>query len=293
MEFIMTVGLAGSGKTTWAYKYAAEHDNYAILDSDEIRAELWEDAEDQRNPAKVFDTMYRRTCNALVCGKSVIYCATNLSMKRRIHLVKQLRAKFPKLTLKCIVFNTPIAICKEWNMHRTRQVPEYVFDRQARAFQFPVENEGWDAISIISPTYYDTVSFSNQVWRKVKAIGSQDNPHHTLTLEEHLNKTVNKVDLSIVNGMRTSNMMVAANLHDVGKAYTRSYDESGIAHYYGHDNYGAYIAMNMGASMQVIPLINYHMLPFNPDGIKVWRERLGEKLWANIMILHRADKAAH
>lgn len=293
MEFVMTIGLSGSGKTTWARNYTKKHDNYVVFDSDAIRGILWNDENDQQNPAKVFDTMYHCTCEALSRGESVIYCATNLSMKRRIHLLRQLRARFPETYFRCVVFNTPISVCKEWNNNRKRKVPEYVIDKQVRAFQFPVENEGWDKIGIVSPAIYETIRFSRQVWKDVDNAGNQDNPHHTLTLREHLTGTIRKLNLSQMSDDDAEKLIIAAGMHDIGKAYTRSYDDEGIAHYFGHDMYSAYIAMNMGTSMETIQLVNYHMLPFNEQGIAVWRRRLGEELWNKIMILHEADKAAH
>ena len=292
MEFVMTIGLSGSGKTTWAHTYKLHNLPCTLLDSDTIRGELYGDENCQDNPAKVFDLMYRRTCEALSRGESVCYCATNLSMKRRIHLLKQLRARFPETYFRCVVFNTPISVCKEWNNNRKRKVPEYVIDKQVRAFQFPVENEGWDKIGIVSPAIYETIRFSKQVWKDVDNAGNQDNPHHTLTLREHLTETIRKLNLSQMSDDDAENLIIAAGMHDIGKAYTRSYDDDGIAHYFGHDMYGAYIAMNMGASMETVRLVNYHMLPFNEQGIVIWRQRLGEELWNKIMILHAADVKA-
>ena len=297
MEFIMTIGLSGSGKTTWARNYTKEHDNCVMFDSDAIRGMLWNDENDQQNPAKVFDTMYRCTCDALSRGQSVIYCATNLNMKYRIRTLSMLRAKFPETTFRCVIFNTPIATCKEWNNARAwrggRGLPEFVIDKQARQFQFPVENEGWDNISIVSPSIYETVRFNKNMWKDVDAAGSQDNPHHTLTLKDHLNATISNIDLSSFHHDKEMiEILVAAAIHDVGKAYTRSYDDKGVAHYFGHEGYGAYIAMNMGVPITTIQLVNYHMLPFNAAGINTWRVRLGEELWNKIMILHAADVKA-
>ena len=50
--------------------------------------------------------------------------------------------------------------------------------------------------------------------------------------------------------------------------------------------------MNMRYNLEVIQLVNYHMLPFNINAISTWKKRLGDDLWNKIMILHEADLAA-
>jgi tRNA nucleotidyltransferase (CCA-adding enzyme) len=63
---------------------------------------------------------------------------------------------------------------------------------------------------------------------------------------------------------------IAAKYHDLGKLYTRSFDDQGIAHYYGHDSVGAYKFMqtiefwlsqnySMEEVFEIIFYINYHM----------------------------------
>lgn len=293
VEFIMTVGLSASGKSSWCY----EHHNIAtdvVIDSDEIRAELYGDATIQDNPNKVFDEMYRRADRALSKGLNVFYCATNLSMKHRIHTLHQLKHKHPDVYYRCVIFNTPVEVCCEWNQQRERHVPDWLFDKQMRAFQCPVENEGWYSIETVTPKKYSKVDFCNRMWDDVRAIGSQDNPHHTLTLYDHLLECIKKTHIApLKSEIDEMQVLVAAGLHDIGKAYTRTYDENGIAHYYNHENVGAYIVMNMQMSLEVIQLVNYHMIPYNKDACANWEKRLGADLWAKILILHQADEEAH
>ena len=244
-EFVMTVGISGSGKSRWCYN---QH-NIAtdiVADSDEIREELWGDANDQQNPDKVFNEMFARTRFALSHNINVFYCATNLNMRHRIHTLKQIKRCFPDLKCRAVVFNTPLSICKEWNKKRERQVPDWLFERQMKSFQMPVYNEDWDVIEIITPAEYDVKKFAEDMWKDVRAAGSQDNPHHSRTLYDHLMYCLKKIDTSNLPEEEWVNMYAAAGAHDIGKAYTRSYDGNGIAHYYSHDSYGAFLAMNMG-----------------------------------------------
>ena len=288
-EAIFCVGISSSGKTTWAH----QQKGYIVLDSDQLRLELWGSETDQRDPNKVFDLMYKRGRAYLLEGKSVIFCSTNLSMKYRMHAIHQL-SNIPNITFKAVIFNVPVNICRENNKKRARQVPDWLFERQVKQFQCPVMTEGFDSIEIITPFEYNQIEFAHSMWNDVRAIGSQDNPHHTLTLYDHLQACIDKLNLSKVSDIEeTSSIVFAAALHDVGKAYTRSYDEEGVAHYYSHEAYSAYITMNMHCRLEVIQLVNYHILPFNTSAISTWKKRLGDDLWNKIMILHEADLAAH
>lgn len=291
-EFVMTVGISGSGKSRWCYN---QH-NIAtdiVADSDEIRRELWEDANDQQNPDKVFSEMFARTKSALSHNINVFYCATNLSMRYRIHTLNQIKRRFPDVKCRAVVFNTPLSICKEWNKKRERQVPNWLFERQIKQFQMPVYNEGWDVIEIVTPAEYDVKEFAENMWNDVRAVGSQDNPHHTLTLFDHLIDCINKINVDGLSYDEQVNMYAAAGIHDIGKAYTRSYDGNGVAHYYSHDSYGAFLAMNMGLPIEVIQLVCYHMKPYDTNASFVWEKRLGEELWKKVLILHDADERSH
>lgn len=291
-EAIFCIGIAASGKTTWAH----QQKGYIVLDSDQLRLELWGLETDQRDPHKVFDLMYKRGREYLLAGKSVIFCATNLSMKYRMHAIHQL-SNILDISFKAVIFNVPVNICCENNKKRARQVPDWLFERQIKQFQCPTIAEGFDDIEIITPFYYNEIEFSHSMWDDVRAAGSQDNSHHTLTLYDHLQACIDKLKLPTLSTSAAKNahweaLCYAAALHDVGKAYTRSYDENGVAHYYNHEAYSAYIAMNMYCRLEVIQLVNYHMLPFNVSAIPTWKKRLGNDLWNKIMILHEADLAA-
>lgn len=291
-EFVMTIGISGAGKSRWCY---SQH-NIAtdiVADSDEIREELWGDANDQQNPEKVFSEMFARTKSALSRNINVFYCATNLNMRYRIHTLNQIKRRFPDVKCRAVVFNTPLFICKEWNKKRERQVPDWLFERQIKQFQMPVYNEGWDVIEIITPAEYDVKEFSKGIWDDVRAAGSQDNPHHSRTLYDHLMYCLKQVNTSNLPEEEWVNMYAAAGAHDIGKVYTRSYDENGVAHYYSHDSYGAFLAMNMGLPIEVIQLVCYHMKPYDTNASSVWEKRLGEELWKKILILHDADERSH
>ena len=285
--FYMTCGVSGCGKTYWARNTASAND--VVLDSDAIREELYGNWADQSHNAKVFDEMYRRTVKAMKRGiDNIYYVATNLSIKRRIQLLERLRKMFPQYIYKCRVFVRTLDTLFAQNDKREHRVPSYVITRQMTQFQLPISNEGWDKIEYdIEPM---PAGYLDDITERIEKFGSQDNPHHTLTLEEHLGTCC---DLMCLWRPSRIALIQAASWHDVGKVFTKTYDENGVAHYYGHENVGAQIALICGVKSYAAQLINYHMVPYDYKGRESWKKRLGEDMWSDLLLLHRADEGAH
>lgn len=84
VEFVTTIGVPSSGKSTWARK--RREDGYVWLSSDEIRKRNGYNISNQ----EVFEQMFKESVQLLNLGLNVIYDATNLSMKRRKHLISQI-----------------------------------------------------------------------------------------------------------------------------------------------------------------------------------------------------------
>lgn len=271
-NFILLVGISGSGKSTYA------DPETTILDSDAAREELFGDVTYQGNNALVFETMRKRAICALKEGRDVTYCATNLSMKRR----KELLAQLPPCRKICVVMATPFETCLARNAGRERRVPEYVLRRQLAQFQVPVFNEGWDEIVVQRVSNYkDELEYLK---RAIFEFGNQFNFHHSLSLLDHCTKT---------QILAPANLSVAAFFHDCGKPFTFSRDEDGVGHFYGHASVGSYYALCAGLELRDSALICYHMAPFDLKGWDTWRKRLGDKLWNDAIRLHEADKEAH
>ena len=285
-KFIMLVGLPAAGKDTWAREYIKKHPNTVIHSSDDIREELYGDASCQNNPEKVFEIMAARTIKSLQEGKDVIYNATNLKQKKRKLIHNQVK-KQTNAICYCYVFIAPIEVCKERNATRERKVSEHVYDKMLRSFQVPSVNEGFEDIDTIWAWDGDSSEYEREIIKKVIAFGDQKNPHHTYTLFEHCEicgKIATKKDYWQVE--------VAARIHDYGKIYTQSFDEEGVAHYYGHEGYSAYLSLCFGYPLETAQIVNYHMFPYT-NGANVWRDRLGKKLWKKIKLLHECDELAH
>ena len=298
--FYLYMGLPGSGKTYLA-KHAAKPDDL-VLDSNEIRGEVWGDPSIQDDPAHIFNIMYQRTCAALKKERSVFYVATNISMKRRIALLKQLKKRFPNVEYKCVCVIAPLDVCHRRNGARERIVPMEVIDKMARQFDPPCENEGWDTI-IAQDNYYEGANnaednrceiYCAYYQQKMKEFGSQNNTHHSLSLLDHCVKCF---ELAFHDDEASIDLKSAAAIHDVGKLYTQVYwakDNYKEAHYPSHAELGSYLALEMSSSLHVAQLVRFHMVPYmDAAAQKTWRKRMGEKLWNDVMRLHQYDEAAH
>lgn len=288
-NFIMLVGIPAVGKDTWAREYIKKHPYTVIHSSDDIREELYGDASHQGSPIKVFELMRSRTLRDLRAGKDVIYNATNIKYKDRKSILSQLK-KIDNLTCYCKIFVAPVEVCKERNAKRDRVVPDFVYDRMLQSFQIPFYEEGFASIEVIKTWDGDSLEYMKEILEKVKAFGDQKNPHHTLSLFDHCQKCGEIAFEEYGHHFPA----IAATIHDYGKIYTQSFDEAGVAHYYQHEAYSAYLALSMGFGLEISQLVNYHMLVYNyKGGEEVWANRLGSELWDKIKKLHDCDVRAH
>lgn len=280
-ELIVVCGLPGSGKTTTIKEL---YPDYAHISSDDIREELYGDASCQDNPDMVFFNMRNRTLENLDKGISVVYDATNLTRKDRAFIIDSC----PKyVAIKCLIIWAPIEECIKRDSGRNRVVGEHVIKRMVRRFQMPYFDEGFEEIQIektfIDKSYKDNVIDSLNI--------SHDNPHHTYSISEHCAEAYkycieNKMD---------DDVRVAALYHDVGKPFVKSFKNSkgevtDIAHYYNHENVGAYISIGLDIPINSIWLISTHMEPFHNS--KYYRN-LPQFLKEAVDTLHTADINAH
>ena len=322
-ELIFTMGLPGSGKSTWArnYRDTVGEEIVTVISSDDIRQELWGDANDQREAGKVFEVMFQRTVVALNEGKTVIYDATNLNAKKRESTLLRIKrtARVP-FVANLVLTTCPISECKLRQSGRDRKVPDEVIDRMVRQFEAPWYNEGWHNIHVVHTGKEQNVDHEH--WRMLGE--SHDNPHHTTSLEIHCANCEfemkellpnTKFELEYSKPMCKA-LIEAAYHHDIGKHKTKVFHDmkgnpTDIAHYYFHNNVGAYLWLSGDKIREwdeddfllIGVLIQWHMQPFfmrDEDG--EWEKNFFD--WCNkrgfapfihdgICLLHQADRAAH
>ena len=294
------IGIPGSGKSTYAV-WKSQEKNWEWISSDSIRKELTGSEEDQTINSKVFNLMYQRTIAALGLGHHVIYDATNLSSKNRMNFIKQVKSKFPKTYFIATVFAVPYEICCTRNLERERTVPQYVMDRMLKNFTVPAQAEGFDKIEVIGN---DETEVNLQKKLEIARKIPHDNPHHQLTIGEHMNKAYweywNSTDLP-----HRWDIGMALQFHDIGKQFCKVFtDAKGlpteIAHYYGHENAGAYFILSAAPALReqeylyVALLVNHHMDFFKSEKyLNKIRSLYGEDFYRDLEIIHHFDEAAH
>lgn len=308
-ELIYMIGIAGSGKSTIAMRIASQvKEEVVLLSSDTIRGEIYGDENCQRDPGRVFDIMYQRTVAALSQGISVVYDATNLNCKRRMNFLKSIA--HIDCRKECVVVVTTPEDIEERMKLRDRKVPMEVIHKQLCQFQCPNYYEGWDSIWIeYNSKPEDCRASYTKLWKECDI--PHDNPHHSLSVKEHMNKAVDIAeDLAWgVDGLSLVHERWVARIHDIGKARCKSFTDrdgnpSEVAHYIGHQNYSAYYSLifdnsdfdiSLKDSLDNACLIQWHMEHYLRKGSALYKfyNMIGPKLTQRLKVLEKADMTAH
>ncbi len=295
--FTMLVGLPGCGKSTYT-----KNKDAVIVSSDTIRKELG--YEQGQGTGKVFEIMQKMSKEALLKGENVIFDATNLTRKRRMGIINGLN-NVP-CTKKCVLFTEPYEECLRRNATRTGfdLVPDDIMYSMLTNFQTPMLCEGFDDIEIIQTVKGRDIT---EYLEQAKGF-DQENHHHDLPLLEHLLGAEQYISDNY-NGSENDKvyMLLAAVYHDVGKLVTKKFvdskgEPSNEAHYYGHENAGAYMFLSADTgisteeSLYISSLINWHMRPYiemSQSKREFEKNLVGKDFWGKIEFLHAADEYAH
>ena len=302
-KFYIMIGISASGKSTIA-KQIAERDNCIIVSSDAIRGEICEGGvSDQSKNEEVFRIFHRRIKENLLKGNNVIADATNITIKSRKAIFDAVRNIDCYKIGYLVVKNIKDCIKDNKNSDRVA-VPDEVIYRQVRKFQIPFYEEGYNIIVIedLNKDNSELFLVNDMIRHLQMSKFDQKNPYHNQTLEEHCDFVTE--EFRKYNYPNYYNF--AAQQHDIGKMYTQTFDENGIAHYYGHEGYGTYLLLldynsifretfySKDEILDMLFLINYHMLPMNWNTEKAknkWRKIFGDYKYNLLVDFHMCDKA--
>lgn len=308
-------GLSASGKSqyieniTWIKEDIREEDKSVVLSTDNLRKEICGSVEDQSMNGIVFQKFHNLIRSNLKNGIDVVAEATNITMKSRRSILNVIKGIDCEKV--CVVIVKPIGECKKDNIDREHPVPGHVIDKQARKFQIPFLEEGWDKIQFVDHIHNkDKYNYRlESTWiPEMYNDFDQKNPYHMESLGKHMADAYDFVKNHGLHKNKDYEMIIATKYHDMGKLYTQTFDEDGVAHYYGHENIGAYMMLVYEVANQhslfvnhnigdIAFYINYHMLPFQwkPNNTKTetkWAKRFGLKKYHNLWDMHIADLVA-
>ena len=283
----LLIGPPGSGKTTYTKNYVHKYRNDVVhLSSDKIRQEIYGDEAIQGNPEEVFGLMRARALDFLDKGTSVIWDATNMSRKDRASII----SVCPKyVQINASIIWCPISNCIKHDLQRGRTVGKEVIDRMLKKFQAPWYDEGFSLIDTYYNADYDWNTYNDECLQQMNI--PHDNSHHTLSIFEHCNTA--KI-LAEQQGYDWC-IQTAAQLHDVGKPYCKTFvdtkgNESNEAHYYGHEGVSAWMSYGIYKVLYVSWLISNHMAPYQNSK---YYNRLPTYLKEDLDKLHKVDVEAH
>lgn len=140
---VLTIGLPGSGKTSWFRRRAI-----TPLSSDLLRMMLFDDIAEQRYQDLVFSTLRYLLRARLIAHMPWNYVdATNLSPRERRGWIK-MSQEFG-YEVHAVFFDVPVEVCVERNTRRGRMVPDDVMQRMAGKLRPPTFEEGFSKITLV------------------------------------------------------------------------------------------------------------------------------------------------
>ena len=293
-------GLSASGKSTIGKALAKFHD-ITYISSDEIRAEI-STYEDQSHNEEVFKIFHKRIRDSLNNGIGCVCDATNITIKSRKQII-DIAKRIPNVEIVGVLMATPFEACIARDTGREHEVGLKVLEKQYKKFQIPFYEEGFDDIVIIRtmPQSYDTGGWLGNLREEMENF-DQKNPHHKYTLGEHSDRVFYRFS-EIEAYLKYSH---GALFHDIGKLKTQTFDENGVAHYYCHENVGAYdyfiykFYSNDYATrykhvvLDDAFLINYHMMPFTwkmNKTVNKYKKLFGEEKTEMLIFFNECDRS--
>jgi predicted kinase len=321
----MLIGLPASGKDTWIKQFIKNNtEKFNVYSSDDIREELYGDAATQGDSAEVFKIMRERATKSIRRGENTIYNATNIKVKDRRAIMNEIN-KFKDVMCYAIIIGTTYEQCLKNNAKRAnnggREVPESIINRMYKSFEPPHYFEGFNKIEVVYPFIKPFLNYKDLA-KQLKKV-PHDNPHHNYSVGSHIAAAAKNCEKDIKKKKFTlglddndeyksyydSILPKVLWMHDLGKGKAKTfYNYKGkldtIAHYYNHENIGAYDYMfylvgtdeynplKPNYDCNIAAAICYHMRPYGWKEEKTkekYKKLWGFRLYNLVMAVHKYD----
>jgi protein phosphatase len=160
---VVLCGAAGSGKSTFAQRLVASHQNQglkvtSIVSSDYCRALVCDDETSQQVNRDSFDLFHYIIYKRMLQGRFTVADSTALQAEAR-HRMLGLARRHNYYT--CLfVFDIPLEICIQQDQTRQRTVGEQVISYHANQLQqtlADIQKEGWHQVHIIKDVNFEPV----------------------------------------------------------------------------------------------------------------------------------------
>jgi predicted kinase len=137
LEAYVMVGAPGSGKSTHVSKLLALHPDAVVISGDEIRAELYGNADIQGNYVEIHDRMLEILEESV--GRTIVMDGTHYKAAYRKEAVAMLNS-YGYCKITAVVLDKPLTVCLRQNASRERRVPEEVIERMHASLQASLKN---------------------------------------------------------------------------------------------------------------------------------------------------------
>ncbi len=151
-KVIMTIGIPGSGKSTFLEKIKDQFPIFGYICPDDIRKELTGDISDQSKNKEVWVLAYSRLEKMLADNAdiTVLFDATQANKEQRIGCIKNCK-KFGTEHIEGIYFNVELETAKQRNSGRERKVPDFVLEKMSKLLEEnpPKMEDGFNSLILI------------------------------------------------------------------------------------------------------------------------------------------------
>jgi predicted kinase len=143
-KVVITIGLPGSGKSTWAMDFLRKNDNFVRVSRDDFRFMLKNSPKTEPHIEHMIDGLCKETImHSLKMGQSVIFDNTNLNIEK----IEEICSMVEYLArVEFMLFDASVKKCIENNAKRPKheQVPDHVIEALDEKFKllkdvFPID----------------------------------------------------------------------------------------------------------------------------------------------------------